>query len=91
MPGATPEVTISAKESNCLPNSLPTFNKRAANPSKKSKKIPNKINKAAICKLFKAAASTATTPQKRFNSVMRFGICFLIILVFCLGKFKEIN
>ena len=90
-PGATPEVTISARESNCFPNSLFTFNIRAANPSKKSKKIPINTNKAAICKLFKEAAKTATTPQNRFSSVIKFGICFLIIVGFSLGKFKEIN
>ena len=39
-PGATPKVTISAKESNCFPNSPCTFNNRAAKPSKKSKKAP---------------------------------------------------
>ena len=91
IPGATPEVTISASESNCFPNSLPTSSTLAANPSKKSKKIPKSINKAAICKLPRAAANTATTPQNKLRSVIKFGICFLIMLILNLRKFKEIN
>ena len=36
IPGNTPKVTQSAKESNCFPNSEPPFSHRASNPSKKS-------------------------------------------------------
>jgi hypothetical protein len=36
-PGATPLVTISAKESNCKPKGPATLNNRAKKPSKKSK------------------------------------------------------
>lgn len=82
---------MSAKESNCLPSSLPTFRTRAARPSKKSKKIPKRTNRTAICKLPSAPANTATTPQNRLIRVIKFGICFLIIMSFNLRKFKEIN
>ena len=37
MDGATPNVTQSANESNCLPNSPLTWSNRAKKPSKKSK------------------------------------------------------
>ena len=41
--GATPEVTTSARESSSLPSGDATLSKRAAIPSKKSKKMPAKI------------------------------------------------
>ena len=41
--GATPNVTISAIESNCFSISLLTFNKRAIAPSKKSSIAPINI------------------------------------------------
>ena len=50
IPGTTPLVTISAKESNCFPNSPETFKILAANPSKKSKKIPKTTKIPAISK-----------------------------------------
>lgn len=41
--GATPNVTKSARLSNCLPNSPLTLSNRAKKPSKKSKKAPLKM------------------------------------------------
>jgi len=78
MPGATPLVTISASESNCLPSSPCTCNKRATKPSKKSKKIPNKTKNAAKVKSPFIAKITAIKPAKRFNNVIKLGMCFLI-------------
>lgn len=46
-PGATPKVTISAKESNCFPNSPEVLNIRAKKPSRKSKIAPKNIEKTA--------------------------------------------
>ena len=46
-PGATPKVIISAKESNCLPNSPLIFNALATKPSKKSNINPLKIANGA--------------------------------------------
>ena len=65
-------------ESNCLPSSPVTFNKRAAIPSKKSKKTPEKMQKEASCKFPWKAKIIAHNPQKRLASVMIFGI-FLVI------------
>ena len=51
IPGTRPLVTISARESSCIPKALCTFNFRAKKPSKKSKKIPKKTKKAVATKL----------------------------------------
>ena len=40
MPGSTPKLTISARESSSLPMGDETFKSLAENPSKKSKKAP---------------------------------------------------
>ena len=46
-PGATPKLTISLNESNCLPIDEVAFNKRATNPSRKSIKAAMIIHIAA--------------------------------------------
>lgn len=43
IPGKTPKLTTSARESNSFPIGLVTFNKRAAKPSKKSKTAARNI------------------------------------------------
>ena len=73
-PGATPKVTISAKESNCLPISLLAFNFRAKNPSKKSKKAPKKITNGAKSILPAKVKRMETTPHIKFDAVNKFGI-----------------
>ena len=45
--GATPNVTMSASESSCLPNSPATPNALAINPSSRSKNAPNKMQRLA--------------------------------------------
>ena len=78
-PGTNPLVTISAKESNCKPNSLFTLSWRASNPSKKSKKIPKKTKYTAKTMLPFTACNVAIQPQNRFNKVIKFGMCFFKI------------
>jgi len=48
IPGATPQVTISAIESNCTPSLLSTLSKRAKSPSKTSKKTPDNKKTSAV-------------------------------------------
>jgi len=80
--GATPLVTISASESNCFPNSPETFKSLAKKPSKKSNKIPSRIKNAAkVTSPFKAKI-VATNPENKFAKVIKFGICFLIVVRF---------
>lgn len=43
-PGAAPKLTTSANESNCAPSGECDLNKRAKNPSRKSKNAANRIN-----------------------------------------------
>jgi len=43
-PGATPKLITSANESNCAPRGEYDFNKRATNPSRKSKHAANIMN-----------------------------------------------
>ena len=81
-PGTTPEVTKSAKESNCLPNSLFTSSIRAAKPSKKSNIIPATTNTAAKSKLFSKTAITANNPAIKLNAVMAFGMVSLSLFTF---------
>ncbi len=68
-PGATPNVTISAKESNCFPSSPATFNFLAKNPSKKSNIAPVKIANGAHSTLPPSANKIATTPESKLEAV----------------------
>ena len=81
IPGATPKVTISAMESNCFPSFPVTFSKRAASPSKKSKKAPAKMQREASGKLPWKEKIIAHNPQKRLVSVIIFGIFLLIAFI----------
>lgn len=74
IPGTTPLVTISARESSCRPTSLCTFNKRAKKPSKKSNTIPRTTKAAAYSIRSLTAKSTAIHPLKRLPIVMAFGM-----------------
>ena len=65
---------MSAKESSCSPSADATFSFLAKNPSKKSKKIPNKTKKAAIVNAPSTAKITAIVPENKLRSVMRLGI-----------------
>ena len=74
--GASPKLTTSDKESYCLPNSDVAFNKRAVNPSKKSKIeaikiiIPARYNFSGNVK----AKYIEIVPDKIFSDVIAFGM-----------------
>ena len=68
-PGTIPDVTISAKESNSLPNSPSTLNNLAKKPSKKSKNIPKKTKNTASINLSDITINIATSPDNKFNEV----------------------
>ena len=70
-PGATPNVTISAKESNCLPISPSIFSFRAINPSRKSKTAPASTAIGARSNRPRAANTIAITPESKLNDVNR--------------------
>jgi hypothetical protein len=75
-PGNTPNDTQSARESNCFPSSPETFNRRAANPSKKSK-TADKTMKYAPERTFPFKTKLIPiTPERRFIRVKPLGICF---------------
>jgi hypothetical protein len=71
---------MSASESNCSPSGLATLNKRAKNPSKKSKKIPKQTNRKALKKSLSEIKTSATHPHDRFSKVIAFGIYFSIVI-----------
>ena len=73
IPGATPNVTMSAKESSCLPISLETFNFLAKNPSKKSKTAPAKMANGARSILQANAKIMAIQPDTKLAAVNRLG------------------
>lgn len=78
--GATPKETTSASESNSLPIVDFTRSKRAAKPSKKSKKDANTTIIAAIANLlFWSAMTIAVTPADKLSKVIILGICFSLI------------
>ena len=76
MDGATPKLTISARESRSFPIGEYAFSDLAARPSKKSK------NAASNTKIRGATGLdeqiTAKQPQSRLQQVKVFGMCFLI-------------
>ena len=74
IPGANPNVIISAKESNCLPSSPDTPNFLARKPSKKSKIAPIKIANGARSNLPLNVKMIAATPESIFNDVIKLGI-----------------
>jgi len=74
IPGTKPLVTMSASESNCIPNALCTFSFLAKNPSKKSKNIPRKTNNAEATNRLFTAKITAMLPQNKLSKVIKFGM-----------------
>ena len=68
-PGATPNVTMSAKESNCFPNSPEVLNIRAKKPSRKSKIAPKNIEKTAKWIFPVSDKIIAKTPEIKFAEV----------------------
>lgn len=72
--GATPKLTISAKESSCTPNSERALSRRATQPSNKSKIAARIINQAAKYS-FEPINTTviAVHPKARLISVIAFG------------------
>ena len=74
IPGATPKVTMSANESNCLPNSLCTFNSLATNPSRKSNIAEAKMQIGAISILPVSVKIIANIPPTRLPAVSKLGI-----------------
>lgn len=74
IPGAKPKVIMSAKESNCLPNSLCCFKILAKNPSKKSNIAPKNIGKGAKSILPESERRIAKMPQSMLLAVNKLGI-----------------
>lgn len=74
--GATPKLTISAKESNSTPNSLFTFNFLAILPSRKSKTAEKKMRMEAAPKYSLIFKVIEKTPHNKFPIVNKFGITF---------------
>ena len=79
--GAIPNVTKSENESNCFPNSLCAFRKRAASPSKKSNKAPRRIKLPLRKKLSSNINMIEDNPQNKLLSVIIFGIFLLIVFI----------
>ena len=73
-PGAKPKVTISASESNCLPNSPAIFIFLARYPSRKSHRSPIKTANGAKSILPDKANMIAIQPLSKFAAVNRLGI-----------------
>ena len=77
-PGARPKLITSANESNSAPILEYAFNKRAANPSKKSKTAAKMIKTNAPVKLLNRRIMTqAIHPANKFRQVIILGICFI--------------
>lgn len=82
MPGSSPKLIMSARESSSLPMSDVTCRIRAAAPSKKSNTALRSMNIKAkwYCELY--AAITAIIPDSWLIRVMLFGICFFIVSIY---------
>ena len=78
--GATPNVTISARESSSFPIGELTFNNRADIPSKKSNTAPMIIHVNDISILPLKAYAMAIQPDIRLQQVIVLGMCFLIAI-----------
>ena len=79
IPGNTPKLTTSAKESNSFPIGLETFNILALAPSRKSKTQAAQTNQAVgISGLVKEQIIPAH-PHNRFPDVNAFGMCLVIL------------
>ena len=76
--GATPKLTISAKESNSTPNSLFTFNFLATLPSRRSNIAEKKIKTEANSKKPLILEVMERTPHNKFPIVNKLGTFFTI-------------
>ena len=74
IPGATPNVTISAKLSNCAPSGVPPPKARAASPSNTSNSAPANTSQHAHVSCPCEASRMEPTPHPRFAVVKRSGI-----------------
>ena len=74
IPGATPKLTMSANESNCLPISELALRALAAKPSKKSRIAAKAIYMPAWVSSPFSAAIIDKQPKKRFKEVKALGI-----------------
>lgn len=74
IPGATPNVTISAKLSSCAPSGVPPPKARAASPSNTSNSAPANTSQHAHVSCPCEASKMEPTPQARFAVVKRSGI-----------------
>lgn len=78
-PGTNPNDTMSAMESNCLPNSEYAFNLLATKPSKKSNTNELAVKTAAMFILPMKMNMIAMQPQTKFRQVMRLGSRFSMV------------
>ncbi|MPM76239.1 hypothetical protein SDC9_123236 [bioreactor metagenome] len=76
--GATPKLTMSAKESNSTPILEETPSDRAVHPSKKSKAAASMTHMTTAEKFPLNAMTMAIQPENRFSKVIILGICFFI-------------
>ena len=85
MPGTTPNDTISANESSCLPMSDLTFKSLAAKPSRKS--ATSETMSKSTPSVYRPVwmLTRAQEPQKTLSIVSPFGICciMLVVLLYC--------
>ena len=79
-PGATPEETTSDKESKSAPMGECAWSRRAAKPSKKSKRQATKIMMAAFTGMFIEMKRMERQPETRLPQVRALGICCLILI-----------
>ena len=82
MAGAVQNETISAIESNSIPNGDVTFRARAVGPSKESKRDPPRTNQQAFSTCPCEAWIIARKPNKRFKNVNVPGTACLFTLTF---------
>ena len=78
--GATPKVTMSARESSSTPMAPDTPSALADSPSKKSKNAPSRMKMNAVVKRWWKAAPVAIHPHTRLQQVMVLGICFVKLI-----------
>jgi hypothetical protein len=76
IPGSTPKLTISARESSSLPTGLDTFNIRAAKPSKKSNTQAAHTNHSVGISGFVNEQTMPALPHNKFPEVSELGMCF---------------
>jgi hypothetical protein len=80
IPGATPKLTTSARLSSSFPIAEYDFSNLAEKPSRKSKIIAARISHEAVIIFPLAAKIIAINPAVRLSEVIKFGICFVMII-----------